>query len=82
MVGASSYDALRVLANAIQIGGTKPDAIREALAKTKDFDGVTGIIKGYTKGEVLKPVQVQIVRGGEFHYFGEITDPEIITPPR
>jgi len=82
MVGASSYDALHVLAYAVQVGGTKPDAIREALAKTKDFDGATGIIKGYIKGEVLKPVQVQIVRGGEFRYFGEITDPEIITPPR
>jgi branched-chain amino acid transport system substrate-binding protein len=82
MVGASSYDALYILANAIQIGGTKSEAIRDALAKTKDFDGATGIIKGYIKGEILKPVQVQIVKGGEFRYFGEITDPEIITPPR
>ena len=82
MVGASAYDALCVAAKAIEVGGTDPKAIRDAIAKTKNFDGVTGIIRGYNKlGEVMKPVQVQIVKNGEFRYFAEVTDPEIITPP-
>jgi branched-chain amino acid transport system substrate-binding protein len=43
---------------------------------------VTGIIKGYNElGEVTKTVQVQKVVNGEFHYFSEITDPEVVTPP-
>ncbi len=82
MVGASSYDAFMVVVNAIRKAGPNPKAIRKAIAETKDFDGLTGRITHFNKlGEAMKPVQVQIVKGGEFHYFGVISDPEIITPP-
>lgn len=83
MVGASSYDALRVMATAIERAGVvSPPRIRDQLYRIVNFDGVTGIIRGYNKlGEVLKTVQVQIVREGRFRYFGIIDDLAVITPP-
>jgi branched-chain amino acid transport system substrate-binding protein len=83
MVGASSYDAVRVLAAAMERAGVvSPPRIRDAIYRISNFDGVTGIIRGYNKlGEVLKAVQVQIVRGGRFRRFAVIDDLTVITPP-
>ncbi|WP_035586814.1 ABC transporter substrate-binding protein [Hippea jasoniae] len=82
MVGASSFDAVYILAKAIEMAkSTEPEKIQKALEKIKDFNGVTGIIKGFTKqGEVIKPVQIQKVVNGKFSYFGVIDNPAIITP--
>lgn len=82
MVAASTYDAFMVLFHVMKEKGTDPEAIRQGLTEIKDFPAVTGIIKGYNRlGEVEKSVQVQIVRDGEFHYFAEISDPDIIAAP-
>lgn len=82
MVAASTYDAFMVLAAVMKQQGPEPEKIKEGLYKIKDFEAVTGTIKGYNKlGEVMKPVQVQKVEKGNFRYFAEITDPAIITPP-
>lgn len=82
MVGASNYDAFMIIANAIEKAGTTdPKPVRDAIAETKNFDGVTGIITGFTDiGEVIKPVQVQIVKDGAFRHFGIVDDPAIINP--
>jgi branched-chain amino acid transport system substrate-binding protein len=58
----------------------KRKAVRDAIAATKDYDGLTGVIKGFNKGEVVKEVQVQQVKSGRFRYLGVITDPALITP--
>ncbi len=82
MVGASTFDAVYILASAIKKAGEDPKKIRDAIAATKDFEGLTGLIKGFNKlGEVVKDVQVQKVKDGRFTYFGVISDPNIITPP-
>ncbi len=82
MVAASTYDAFMVLANVMKAKGAEPDKIRQGLTEVKDYEAVTGLIKGYNQiGEVKKSVQVQIVKDAEFHYFGEISDDDIITPP-
>lgn len=83
MVGASSYDAVRVMATAIERAGVvSPLRIRDQLYRIVNFDGVTGTIRGYNRlGEVLKTVQVQIVREGRFRYFAHIDDLAVITPP-
>jgi branched-chain amino acid transport system substrate-binding protein len=82
MVGASNYDAFMIIANAIKKAGTTDsEALRDVIAATKDFDGVTGVITGFTDiGEVIKPVQVQIVKDGAFHHYGIVDDPQIINP--
>lgn len=82
MVGASTYDAFMVLANVMKQKGTEPDKIRQGISELKDFEAVTGLIKGYNKiGEIMKNVQIQIVKNGDFHYYSEISDENIITPP-
>jgi branched-chain amino acid transport system substrate-binding protein len=81
MVGASAYDAFMILVDGIKrSGSTSGKAVRDAIAATKDYDGLTGVIKGFNKGEVVKEVQVQQVKGGRFRYLGVITDPALITP--
>lgn len=83
MVGASNFDAFLVIADAIRrAGSTDPKAIRDAVAATKDFNGATGVIRGFNKlGECMKPIQAQIVKDGQFRYFAEVSDLAIITPP-
>jgi len=81
MVGASSYDALKILAMAIEKAGTDPKAIIKTIAEGQNFDTLTGPIRRFVKGEPIKPVQVQVVRGGKFRYHSVIDNPEVITPP-
>lgn len=83
MVGASSYDAVRLMAAAMERAGVaSPPRIRDAMYRTVNFDGATGVIRGFNKlGEVYKAVQVQVVREGRFRHFARIDDPAIITPP-
>jgi branched-chain amino acid transport system substrate-binding protein len=81
MVGASSFDALMVLANAIQRAGTTdPSALIKALNETKDYHGLTGTISKFVRGEVVKPVQFQVVKNGTFRRHGEVSTPEVIAP--
>ena len=80
MVGASSYDAFMILVNAVKKAGTDPKAIQKALLETKDYNGLTGKISRFVQGEVVKPVQIQVVKGGKFHRLGVVDNPEVITP--
>ena len=81
MVGASSYDAFMVLVDAIRRAGTDTKAIQKALLETKDYNGLTGKISRFVQGEVVKPVQIQVVKGEKFRRLGVIDNPEVITPP-
>ena len=81
MVGASSYDAFMILVNAVRKAGTDPKMIQKTLLETKDYNGLTGKISRFVQGEVVKPVQIQVVKGGKFHRLGVVDNPEVITPP-
>jgi len=81
MVGASSYDAFMILVNAIRKAGTDPKMIQKTLLETKDYNGLTGKISRFIQGEVVKPVQIQVVKGGKFHRLSVVDNPEVITPP-
>jgi len=81
MVGASSYDAFMILVNAIEKAGVDPKAIQKALLETKDYNGLTGKISRFVQGEVVKPVQIQVVKDGKFRRLAVIDNPEVITPP-
>ena len=81
MVGASSFDAFMVLTNAIQRAGTTdPPAVIKALNETRDYHGLTGTISKFVRGEVVKPVQFQVVKNGIFRRHGEVSTPDVITP--
>jgi len=81
MVGASTYDAFMLLAHVMRQVGPDSEAIKEAMYEVKDYMTNTGLLYRYTEvGEAIKPVQVQIVEDGEFHYYDQITDMDIIAP--
>ena len=82
MVGASAYDAFMIIVNAMKTAGTTDGkAVRDAIAATVGYDGLTGVMGGFDEiGEVVKPVQVQVVKDGLFRHFGVVDDPELIKP--
>jgi branched-chain amino acid transport system substrate-binding protein len=64
-----AYDAARLLADAFQrANSTEPEKVREALSKTKDFDGVTGRITIDENRNPIKPAVILRVDNGKFPY--------------
>jgi len=81
MVGASTYDAFMLLAHVMRQVGPDSEAIKDAMYEVEDYMTNTGLLYRYTEvGEAIKPVQVQVVKDGEFHYYDQITDMDIIAP--
>jgi branched-chain amino acid transport system substrate-binding protein len=68
-MAALGYDAMRVLAQAINTAGsTDGTQIRDALTKVKDFDGVTGKITINEKRNATKAAVVLKVNGKQNDY--------------
>ncbi len=81
MVAASAHTAVLVVADALKKAkSTDPKAIRDAIAKTH-LKASTGTIKFNKLGEVLKAVQNQVVRDGNWHRHSVIDDPKLLSPP-
>jgi branched-chain amino acid transport system substrate-binding protein len=82
MVGASAFDAVQVLAYALNTAeATDADAITQAIAGLKNFEDVaSGPFWSYTdKREVVRPVSSQIVKDGAFHLYHEFDDLDLVT---
>lgn len=69
-VAALGYDSYIVLLDAIErAGSTDKEAIRQALADTKDFEGVTGLLNFDENGDAKKNLAViKTVENGQFVY--------------
>lgn len=68
-LAAQGYDAAMVLFDAIKrAGSTEAKSIRDALAATKDYQGVTGKISIDKDRNALKPAVVLKVENGKFKY--------------
>lgn len=81
MVAASSHTAIKVIAAAIKSAGTSDRAaIRDAIAAT-NLTASTGKIAFNDLGEVLKSVQVQIVKDGNWQHYTVIDDQALLAPP-
>lgn len=81
MVAASGHTAVKVAADAIQrAGSTAPDKILAAL-KTTNLKVSTGTIRFNALGEVMKAVQIQVVKDGNWHHYAVIDDPVLLAPP-
>jgi branched-chain amino acid transport system substrate-binding protein len=80
MVGATTYDSFLVLAQAMRTKGTSPSQIKDGIAATTNFVGVTGTIQKYIKGQVVKAVDLQIIKNGEPHQYATLDNPQMITP--
>jgi branched-chain amino acid transport system substrate-binding protein len=65
-LAACAYDAVRVVAEAIkQAGKADRAALRDALAKTRNFDGVTGRITIDANRNAQKPATILTIKGGK-----------------
>ena len=61
------YDSAMILAHAMKVAGTTDgQKVRDALAGTKNFEGVSGKITIDAKRDATKPMVILQVRGGEF----------------
>ncbi len=68
-LAALGYDAANILFDAMKRAGSiEPSKIRDALAQTKDFPGVTGKITIDAQRNARKPAVILQVRGKEFKY--------------
>lgn len=77
---ALAYDATRILADAITRAGTTDSAkLREALAQTKDFAGITGVISMDAERNAVKPAVVLRLEDLKFIY-QETISPEAVMP--
>jgi branched-chain amino acid transport system substrate-binding protein len=81
MVAASAHTAVLVAADALKrSGSTDPESIRKAVAAT-NLKVSTGTISFNSLGEVLKAVQNQVVKNGNWHHHSVIDDPALLAPP-
>ena len=79
-LAALGYDAMRVLADAIKRSGTTDGPkLRDAIAQTKNFPGVTGIITIDDKRNAVKSAVVLKLQNQKFVY-QETIYPEGMTP--
>jgi branched-chain amino acid transport system substrate-binding protein len=68
-LAALGYDAGKVMIDAIaRAGSDDPRAIRDALAETRGFAGVTGVITLNEDRDAVKPAVVLQVMDGKFRY--------------
>jgi branched-chain amino acid transport system substrate-binding protein len=81
MVAASGHTAVKVAADAIKCAGsTDRKAIRDCIEKT-NLVASTGTISFNSLGEIIKDVQVQVVKEGQFRHFAVINDAKLLAPP-
>jgi branched-chain amino acid transport system substrate-binding protein len=72
-IAALSYDAARLVADAMRrAGSTEGKRVRDALAATKDFPGVTGRITMDADRNPVKPAVILKVEGGKFRFAASI----------
>ncbi len=70
---ALGADAYFVLLDAItRSKSTKGEAIRAALATTKNFEAISGKLSIGEDGNAVKPMVINIVKGGKFEYLTTI----------
>lgn len=68
-LAALGYDAMRVLADALKRSGTSEGpALRDAIAATKEFAGVTGVITINAERNAVKPAVVLKLQDGKYVY--------------
>ena len=68
-IAANGYDALRLLVDALRRAGTtEGPALRDAIAATRGFSGVTGRITIDAERNAAKPAVILTVKDGRFRF--------------
>jgi len=77
-LAACGYDAVRIVADALRRAGTVDRrALRDALAQTKNFPGVTGIITLDAQRNAQKKAVVLTIKQGQQKYVTTISPEEV-----
>lgn len=72
-MAALGYDSAMILADAMKRAGSPEGTkVRDALAATKDFPGITGKITIDAQRNATKPLVMLQVKGGKFHLVEQI----------
>jgi branched-chain amino acid transport system substrate-binding protein len=71
IISAYGYDALKVLAFAMERSNLNSEDIKKNLYNIKKFEGVTGEISFDENGDVIQPMGVKIIKNGKFMWFKE-----------
>jgi len=66
---AYGYDAMLILAEAMEKGGANRESIKDYLTTLKDFKGVTGITTFDENGDCIKEPIKLVVKDGEFQLY-------------
>jgi len=67
---AQSYDAIMIIGAALEKAGVDDESkIRDAIASTSNFNGVTGIISFDDTGDAPREMKVIQIRNGEYELF-------------
>ena len=63
-------------------GSADPAKVRDALAATKDFPLMAGPLDSFNSlREINMPMNINIVKDGQFHYYAWIDDLKLLAPP-
>lgn len=70
---ALSFDAYMLVVDAIEkAGSTEPEAIKNALAGTKDYQGVTGVFNFDENNNPVKDVVIERIKDGKFRFLTSV----------
>jgi branched-chain amino acid transport system substrate-binding protein len=82
-VGATVYSANRLMADAITRAGTlDPAKVQAALAATKDFPHLAGVLASFNPlREINMAMNINVVKDGKFRHHAWIDDLKLLAPP-
>jgi branched-chain amino acid transport system substrate-binding protein len=69
---AQGYDSFKVIESLIQAGNTDNEAIKNALSKVQNFEGVAGKFSFDENGDVIKDLRIMTVKNGKFETLKKI----------
>ncbi len=65
---AFSYDAMKILALAMEKGGVSSEKIKDTLYTIKNYNGVSGKTSFDKNGDVIKPMGFKVVKNGKYEW--------------
>jgi branched-chain amino acid transport system substrate-binding protein len=74
LMSDTGYDALKIIALAIERGGYNAQAIKTQLESLKDYPGAAGLTTFDQYGDVPRPVMFKVVKNGQFTNIGYRVD--------
>lgn len=66
LTAANSYDALKLIAMAIEKHGEDTEKIKEFLLSVKNYQGASGVLSFDQNGDVEKPIFMKQIKDGKF----------------